>query len=218
MMVLPDLRGKSKEQIMTAIRGIKQDIGRLKNIMENPDYKPIVEPNEDARIQCYRQSLEMAKLAYTEAGGIYTLSKSEEKAADFDENINAIKKIILNISSHFIGSRSYVVELSDDIKAYLKSWQNNEEPLILLDYRNEPFTKDTFIAALKEFHIGEWRREYSIMHHGLVACDGTSWKLEIEYNNGHRPIRSTGYILYPYNFEKFMMLFNISFSKIYNED
>jgi hypothetical protein len=29
------------------------------------------------------------------------------------------------------------------------------------DDNKEPFTKDTFIAALKVLHIGEWRRRYS---------------------------------------------------------
>lgn len=38
----------------------------------------------------------------------------------------------------------------------------NEELLLLLDDDNkEPFTKDTFVAALKNLHIGEWRRQYS---------------------------------------------------------
>lgn len=42
MMISPDnyydifLKGKTKEQIMTAIRGLKQEIGSLKNALENP--------------------------------------------------------------------------------------------------------------------------------------------------------------------------------------
>lgn len=34
-----------------------------------------------------REYLERAKQAFAEAGGTYTLSKSEEKVADFDANI-----------------------------------------------------------------------------------------------------------------------------------
>ncbi len=43
MMISPEvyyeeqLKGKTKEQIISAIRGLKQEIGRLKNIMESPD-------------------------------------------------------------------------------------------------------------------------------------------------------------------------------------
>jgi hypothetical protein len=42
MMISPEsyyeeyLKGKTKEEIMTAIRGLKQEIGHLKNSMENP--------------------------------------------------------------------------------------------------------------------------------------------------------------------------------------
>lgn len=66
-----------------------------------------------------------------------------------------------NIGGYFSGYRSYIVELSEELKAYTKFWED-EEPLLLLDDDNEePFTKNTFIAALKELHIGEWRRRYS---------------------------------------------------------
>ena len=43
MMISPEsyyeeyLKGKTKEEITTAIRGLKQEIGRLKSTLENPD-------------------------------------------------------------------------------------------------------------------------------------------------------------------------------------
>lgn len=40
-------------------------------------------------------------------------------------------------------------------------------------------------------------------------CDGTQWELEFEYNNGQRPVRFNGDNSYPYNFDKFQMLFGI---------
>lgn len=217
MMISPEgyyeeyLKGKTKEQIMAAMRGLKQEIGRLKNTMESPDYGvgPIIHPSEDTRIHWNREYLERAKLAYAETGGTYTLSKSEEKAVDFDENIDAICKIIFSIGGFFGGYRDYVVELSDGLKAYTKIWED-EEPLVLLDADNgEPFTKDTFISALKELHIGEWRRRYSTKRFGYTVCDGTQWGLEFEYNNGHKPVRFDGDNSYPYNFDKLQMLFGI---------
>jgi hypothetical protein len=152
MMISPEgyyeehLKGKTKEQIMTAIRGLKQEIGRLKNTMESPDYgvKPIMHPSEDTRLYWTREYLERAKQAYAEAGGTYTLSKSEEKVADFDANMDAICKITFSIGGFFGGYRSYVVELSDELKAYTKLWED-EEPLVLLDDDNEePFHKGYF--------------------------------------------------------------------------
>ena len=217
MMISPEgyyeeyLKGKTKEQIMTVIRGLKQEIGRLKNTMESPNYgrELIMHPNEDTRIQWTREYLERAKLAYAEAGGTYTLSKSEEKAADFDANMNAICKISFSIGGFFGGYRSYVVELSDGLKVYTKLWED-EEPLVLLDDDNgEPFKKDTFITALKDLYIGEWGRRYSINRFGYTVCDGTQWELEFEYNNGNRTVKFDGDNSYPYNFEKFKMLFGI---------
>ena len=216
MMISPEsyyeeyLKGKTKEEIMTAIRGLKQEIGRLKNTMESPDYaqEEIVHPSEDTRLHWTREYLERAKQAYAEVGGTYTLSKSEQKAADFDANIDAICKITFSIGGFFGGYWSHVVELTDGLKAYTKLWEN-EEPLLLLDDNEEPFTKNSHIAALKELHIGEWRRRYTTKRHGYMVLDGTQWELEFEYTNGHKPVRFDGDNSYPYNFDKFERLFGI---------
>lgn len=216
MMISPEgyydeyLKGKTKAQIMTAIRGLKQEIGRLKNTMESPDYgqEEILHPSEDTRLHWTREYLERAKQAYAEVGGTYTLSKSEEKAADFDSNMDFISKIIFSIGGYFGGYRSYVIELSDGLRAYTKLWED-EEPLVLLDEDDEPFTKETFIAALADLHIGEWRRRYSTQRFGYTVCDGTQWELEFEYYNGHKPVKFDGDNSYPYNFDKFQMLFGI---------
>lgn len=217
MMISPEgyyeeyLKGKTKEQIMSTIRGLKQEIGRLKNTMESPDYgqEPIVHPSEDTRLHWTREYLKRAKQAYAESGGTYILSKSEEKAADFDSIMDFICKITFSIGGFFGGYRSYVVELSDKLRAYTKLW-DDEEPLVLLDADNEePFTKGTFITALADLHIGEWRRRYSTQRFGYTVCDGTQWELEFEYSNGHKPVRFNGDNSYPYNLDRFKMLFGI---------
>lgn len=217
MMISPEsyyeeyLKGKTKEEIMTAIRGLKQEIGRLKNSMENPydGMKTVIHPSEDIRIYWSREYLDIAKQAYVEAGGTYTISKSEEKAADFDANINAICKITFNIGGYFGGYRSYIVELSEELKAYTKLWED-EEPLSLWDnYNEEPFTKETFIQELKKLNIGEWRRRYLTKRFGYMVLDGTQWELEFKYRNGHNPVRFDGDNSYPYNFDKFQRLFGI---------
>lgn len=216
MMISPEsyyeeyLKGKTKEEIMTAIRGLKQEIGRLKNSMENPydGMKTVILPSEDTRIYWSREYLDKAKQAYVEAGGTYSLSKSEEKAADFDANINDIRKITFNIGGYFGGYSTYIVELSEEMKAYTKLWED-EEPLFLLDDNEEPFTKNSYIAALKELHIGEWRRHYTTKRFGYMVLDGTQWELEFEYSNGHKPVRFDGDNSYPYNFDKFQKLFGI---------
>ncbi len=67
----------------------------------------------------------------------------------------------------------------------------------------EPYTsfefecvqKEEFISALREMHMGEWRRRYN----NSEIEDGVDWKLEIEFANG-KIIRKSGYNAYPYNF------------------
>ena len=215
-----NLKGKTKEQIMSTIRGLKQEIGLLKKTMESPDYgqEAIVHPSEDTRIHWTREYLKRAKLAYNQAGGKYTLSKAEEKTADFDSNMDSICKIIFSIGGFFGGYRSYVVELSDEVKAYTKLWED-EEPLSLLDTDNdETFTKATFIASIAALHIGEWRRRYSTQRFGYTVCDGTQWELEFEYNNGHKPVRFDGDNSYPYNFDRLKMLFGIDDTEEDNDE
>ncbi|GAB6107999.1 hypothetical protein [Fusibacter bizertensis] len=216
MMISPEgyyeeyLKGKSKEQILSTIRGLKNEIGCLKNTMENPHYgqEPCIRPSEDTRIYWTREYLDRAKLAYAEAGGTYTMSKSEEKAAEFDSNITFISKITFSIGGFFGGYRGYVVELSDELRAYTKLL-DDEEPLFLLDEDDEPFIISTFASALADLHIGEWRRSYSTKRFGYMVCDGTQWDLEIEFNNGHKPVKYNGDNSYPYNFDKLTMLFGI---------
>lgn len=53
------------------------------------------------------------------------------------------------------------------------------------------------------------RRRYSTQRFGYTVCDGTQWELEFEYSNGHKPVRIDGDNSYPYNFNKFQMLFGI---------
>lgn len=74
------LKGKTKEEIMTTIRGLKQKTGRLKNLMENPysEKKAEMRLSGDTLLQLTREYLSIAKQAYVESGGTYTLSKSEE--------------------------------------------------------------------------------------------------------------------------------------------
>lgn len=77
MMISPEryyeeyLKGKSAEQIMTAIRALKQEIGHLKNTMEHPEYAPMMHHSESTRLWCTRLYLERAKEALAEAGGTY---------------------------------------------------------------------------------------------------------------------------------------------------
>ena len=217
MMIRPEgfyeefLIGKSKEQVMTVIRGLKQETGRIKRMMESRDYEQeiIMHPSEDTRLFWTHEYLKRAKMAYVEAGGTCTLSKSEEKAADFDSNISFIYKITFTINDDFGRYLSFVVELSNELRAYTEILRV-KEPIVLIDANSEePFTMDTFVATLETLHIGEWRRRYSSQRFGYTLSDGTQWKLEFEYSNGHKPERFESENSTPYNFNRLKMIFGI---------
>ena len=217
MMIRPEeyyeeyLKGKSAEQIMTAIRGLKKEIGHLKNTTEHPDYgeQPVMHPSESTRLWCTRLYLERAKEALIAAGGTYKPSQAELKAADFDANIRNIKKLVFSIGGYFGGyeTRTYTL---DEERLYL----DVEHSLILKPTNLEiepdyPCSKDEFLDGLRELHIGEWRSKYDLRRFGCMVLDGTQWELEINFSNDHKPVKIYGDNAYPYNFDRFQELLGI---------
>jgi len=215
MMISPEafyedeLKGKTAEQTMTVIRGLKQEIGRLKNIVEHPDYECLMHPSERVRIYCSQRYLERAKQAFVEVGGTYIPSAAEKKAMDFDNNIPFIHKVEFCIGGYFNGYETKTYTIDGD-----KVHTDVEHSLILKpsnigDYEIEEIDKDYLLNALKDLHIGEWRKNYSTKRFGYLVCDGTQWHLEIYFSNGHKPVKIYGDNAYPYNFDKVLELFEI---------
>lgn len=122
MMISPEeyyeehLKGKTAAQIMTAIRGLKKEMGHLKNTMERPDYgsEPVMHPSESTRLWCTRLYLERAKEALAEVGGTYISSQAELKAADFERNISAISRVIFSIGGFFGGYETRTYTLNEE--------------------------------------------------------------------------------------------------------
>ena len=215
MMISPEtyyeenLKGKTATQILFAIRGLKQEISRLKNNIENPNYLYRMDPSEDVRLSCTRTYLEKAKQALVEASGTYVPSKAELKAEDFNANIPFISKVEFCIGGFFGGfeTRTYTIE-GDNI------YMDDEHSLIfkpsdLGDVEIEEMDKDSFLKGLADLHIGEWRRNYDSSRWGDTVLDGTQWHLYIYYSNGRRPVKIEGSNDYPYNFDKLQELLGI---------
>ena len=219
MMISPNtyyeefLKGKTAEEIMTAIRGLKQEIGHLKNTMEHPEYrrKPLIHPSEEVRLSYNRMYLERAKEALIEVGGTYKPSQAELKAAAFDESIPAICKVVFSIGGVFdFGEiRTYILDeehlyMDVDCFPFLK-------PSNLEIKQDDPLTKEEFLDGIKELHIGEWRAHYEPSRFGYEVLDGTHWELEIYFSNGHMPVKIYGSNSYPYNFNKLKELLGIEY-------
>lgn len=205
------LKGKSAEQIMTAIRGLKQEIGHLKNTMEHPEYAPMMHPSESTRLCCTRLYLERAKEALAEAGGTYIPSRAELKVAAFEESIPAIYKVVFSIGGFFGGYETRTYTLDEPLHMDIVDIEHSVilKPTNFYIEPNCPISKDEFLEGLRELHIGEWRTRYDLRRFGYMVCDGTQWELEIYFSNGHKPVKIYGDNAYPYNFRKFQELLGI---------
>ena len=213
MMISPEgyyevyLKGKTEKEIRTAIRSLKNNIGRLKNTMEQWEYQSIICPSEDVQLKCNRLYLEEAKKALAEVGGEYKPSKAELKAQEFDDNILNIAKIEFSIGVYFGGYPVYQVDLSgDELKVLFMPPLTSAEESNRIYLDND---KASFLEQFRELHIGEWKKKYV----NYNVLDGTQWHLIIYYDNGKRPIRYYGSNAFPYNFEGICNLFDIEKEK-----
>lgn len=196
-----NLKGKTAEQILKKIRGLKNEIGHLNNIVEHPEYEVKMLPDERTKIWCEKLYLDRAKEAYEEAGEIYRLSNSEKRAKEFEENVPFIEKIVLKEESFIDGFLTVICSvINDKVKveidksaSYLKP-----EPIAVTNC----FEKTDFMRWLKEIRIGEWKKYYNANRFEEVILDGTEWELVIFYSNGIKPFKAKGYESYPYNFDK----------------
>lgn len=218
MMISPEtfyeekLKGKTAAEMMTVVRGLKREIGRLKNIMEHPDYQDremVIHPGEDVQISCNRDYLERAKQALAEVGGEYVPSAAEQKVMEFDANIPYISKVKFTIGGYFGGyeTRTYTIK-DDKVHLYIEH-SLFLTPSNLADSEIEPRDKEAFLEQLKTLHIGEWRKNYNAKRFGRMILDGTQWDLEIDFSNDHKPVKICGSNAYPYNFDRLFELFEM---------
>lgn len=213
MMISPEgyyeefLKGKDENQLMTAIRGLKQEIGRLKNTMENPRYgeELVMKPSESTRLWCTRLYLERAKEALAEIGGTYKPSQAELRAASFDASIPAITKVIFSIGGFFGGYETRTVTLDEEHLHFDVEHSLMPKPPNLPENCDYPCTKDEFLDGIRELHMGEWRTSY--MNNDVL--DGTQWELAIEFSDGHKSFKIGGSNAYPYNFDTLQELLGI---------
>ena len=214
MMISPEgyyeyhLKDKNADQIMTIIRGLKREINRLRQVLEDPEYpyRPDhIDPDESVQLWCNRLYLERAKLALVEAGGTYIPTKAEEKALAFEKDLELIQSLTFSIGGFFSGHkiRTYTINgeavnlLIDHSLSFAPPEADSETECLL--------TKADLVAGLRELHLNEWRKEY----YNPCVLDGTQWELEIRFSDSRRPLKIYGSNAYPYNFDIFLQLLNI---------
>lgn len=203
------LKDKSEKEILSAIRGLKNEMGHLKNVMEDPDYQSMMCPSELTKFKCTRAYFERAKQALSDVGGEYKLSKPEISAQEFQENLDSVTKIVLEIGGFFQDNTIYKAEINEDVVNISKeSLFMISPPAMDTDDEEEPYSKQEFLELFADLHIGEWRKHYSTERFGISVLDGTQWSLDIYYNNGKKASYD-GSNSYPYNFCDLKELFGL---------
>ena len=204
-----NLKGKSEREILAVIRSLKQRIGRLKNIMEHPDYVQTICPGEDVQIMCNYMYLDRAIQALEEVGGTYTPSQAELRAEKFNANLPHVCRVEFSINGYFTGYEEKTYIIDDDTVTTEVSRACYTKPADALDCDDAEMDKDTLIEGLADLYIGEWRREYDPKRFDIAVCDGFTWYLNIYFSNGARPVKIDGCNDYPYNFSRLLELFDI---------
>jgi len=219
MMICPEtyyemnLKGKDEKQLLSAIRGLKNEIGHLKKAMEHPDYKntPMMHPSEGVRVSCTREYLTRAIQALEEIGGTYQPSKAELKAKEFQDNLEYLSKITFEIGGFFDGITRYVIEFQGDKAGFISS----KFDCIL---EEKPMDKEEVIWLLSRLYIGEWKKYYDPKRFGYFVLDGTQWNVSFEYSNGYKTVEFAGSNDYPYNFSEFIEIFGLDEDMEFEED
>lgn len=219
MMICPEtyyemnLKGKDEKQLLSVIRGLKNEIGHLKNVMEHPDYgkQVVMHPSEDVRISCTREYLACAIQALEEIGGTYQPSKAELKAKEFQDNLEYLSKITFEIGGFFDGITRYVIEFQGDKAGFISS----KFDCIL---EEKPMDKEEVIWLLSRLYIGEWKTYYDPKRFGYFVLDGTQWNVSFEYSNGYKTVEFAGSNDYPYNFSEFIDIFGLDGDMEIEED
>lgn len=216
MMICPDayyeqeLKGKSKEQVLSQIRSLKWQIGNLKNRLEAADAHERISmaPSEKTQLSCLRSYLDRAKLVYAQLGGEYTTSKSELAAIEFERRIPEISALTLIIGGFFAGTE--IIEATVN-KQEVRLEITQRAPG--LDRERDgslpafSVPKETFFTQFGELHIGEWRPFYSTRRFGYQVMDGVQWEFTIEYAGSARDrVVFHGDNSFPYNFDELLSL------------
>ncbi len=210
MMISPDayyeleLKGRSKTHILKEVRSLRKEIEEQKEKIEYSRIEPArwMKPSPFVIIEMNRLYLKEAKRALEDLDEIYKPSRIERKGLEFNENINDLKLVRLEIGYLFRGYMSSEIDLS---KTDLITVTDFDGKLL----NRFSVNKDSFLKSLSDFYIGEWQSDYDPLRFGEGILDGIQWTLKFAYDGKHKEIEISGSNDYPYNFKEFLELLKL---------
>ena len=193
------IAGKSAKEIKKEIEKLKRRIRELKRILENPslEVEPFVCPHPSVQISVTFDYIEAARAYLYETTGELYMTKSDERAFIFAENLKNIVSLKLHISGFFNPAEPVVIKF---VEGKVIRIEYDEE---ILDYDKEGFLED-----FGRLNVGYWRRHYDTSRFGYDVCDGEQWELTVKYLSGKKEVFG-GSNAYPYNFNELCYLFQI---------
>ena len=139
----------------------------------------------------------------------YMFPESESVDKAFNEMLNNLQSIMINIGGFFGGHELGMVVVDGDKVVSSQAdyrFELQKEAGVSQNQKVVPvkMKKEEFIQRLKELHVGEWANSYCKPY----VLDGTQWELEIKFNDGLKR-RITGSNEYPKNFPELLKLLGI---------
>jgi len=198
MMIYPlsvydELKDKSEKEIRAAIRGFKNQIGRLKKILENPNYEEVMCPSHELQLQMSREYLQNAIMALVNAGYEYSPSKSEEKSDLFNERLEDLMQIEFNVGGFFSTHERYIIkfnETDDAVFTYDVGFSSDSEVI------RKTISKQECIKELQNLYMGEWKSKY-----WAEVLDGIQWEVKLWFYNNRQKLFH-GSNAFPFSFSK----------------
>ena len=201
-------------EIMDVLFDLEGEFRGLKRTLELAFYDHAEEDTVSlARIRELREELQVVRDQLYQAGGLYTVPESERRARAFTRNMSALKRITYEEKMYFDYESNFrcIVELSEDLSATFERFGQSSDgkgirSYWLLDDEGQAHTKASFLAALRELHIGEWRESYG---DNVLICDGINWELRFDYEHGLSSVEISGMFSMPYNYRDWYRLLGL---------
>ena len=186
MMISPEsyymgLEGKTAEEILTELNGLRREISELKAALRSYDLtEPDIRPSRDVRLVMALDYFDMAKKALLEAGGEYIPTEDEQRSLDFNARLGGLTAIEFSVSRHFLVTKTLSADFSGCKTSAKIVCETN--PLYGNESRKKvgKIERERLISGLKSIHMGDWDSAYNLP--GIL--DGDDWSVTLRFSDG----------------------------------
>ncbi len=190
MSIFDELKGKPESEIRKAIRGFKNQIGSLKNRIENANDDVQMSPSYELQLQMNREYLSNAILALTMGGFEYAPSRAEEKSTLFNDGLTSLKRVDFTVGGFHEGYTDYVIKFNDTDEAVFEIYRFRQK-----EEGYGTISKRGCISKLQSLYIGEWKKRY-----WADVLDGTQWELKLTFAD-NKVKKYYGSNAYPFSYK-----------------